>query len=377
MKETKKIVKQCTDCGACVKRCLFLSHYCDSPKELAKRFTRNPLENIDIPYTCSLCGLCEKVCPENLNPGDMFLEIRQKFFSTSQGKALPQDFVYNFLITKLRGIKNHQIFSSSSFFTLSKLPKNYSGDNPKSVFFPGCSLPAYSPDLVLKTYKYLMQKIPGIAIVLNCCGKQSKDMGDNDRFNSILNNTLKKFSHLGIEEIVVACINCHKVLREHSHIKLRTVYEIIAEKGLDSCSPDSPDISGFKEVTIHDSCPARYIHDVQQDVRAIASDLGFQLIEMKNKKDFTECCGAGGCAPSGNRALTDRHTKKRTDQAKGQLVSYCAHCREHFSSYKPSLHILDLCFGTSDKNRIRVYRDSWKNWLNRWYLKKRLQIMRF
>lgn len=46
MSETKKILEVCNDCGACVRTCTFLSHYCDTPKELAKRFKRNPLENI-------------------------------------------------------------------------------------------------------------------------------------------------------------------------------------------------------------------------------------------------------------------------------------------------------------------------------------------
>ena len=218
-----------------------------------------------------------------------------------------------------------------------------------------------------------MKKIPGIGIVLNCCGKPSRDIGDNDRFDGIFNNTIKEFSILGVEEVVVACINCHKVFNENSNIKLRTVYEIIAEKGLDAYSPGS---SNSREITIHDSCPARYSPEIQKAVRSIASTMGFELNEMKRKNEFTECCGAGGCAPLGNTALADRHTKKRTEQAKGQLISYCAHCRERFSSYRPSLHILDLCFGTHYRKHVKEYQDGWKNWLNRWYLKKKFQLMK-
>ncbi len=170
---------------------------------------------------------------------------------------------------------------------------------------------------------------------------------------------------------MVACINCHKIFTENSDIKLRNIYEIMAESGL----PESNMVEG-QQITIHDSCPARYSPKIRNAVRKIASQMNFRIREMKFKNEVTQCCGAGGCSPMGNTALTDRHTKARVTQAKGQIVSYCAHCRERFSIYGPSLHILDLIFGTSYKKPIEEYHDSWRNWLNRWYLKKRFQLMK-
>jgi Fe-S oxidoreductase len=225
--------------------------------------------------------------------------------------------------------------------------------------------------LVLKTYQYLQQKIPGIGIVLNCCGKPSRDLGDKDRFQKIFKRSLQEFSRLGVEEVVVACINCHKIFTDYSDIKLRTIYEIMAEMGL----PES--ISGAgRQITIHDSCPARYRPEIRNAVRQIASQMNFRIKEFKFKNEVTQCCGAGGCSPMGNTALTDRHTKARAVRVKGSIVSYCAHCRERFSTFSPSLHILDLVFGVSSKKHIEEYHDSWQNWLNRWYLKKRFQFMK-
>ncbi|MEE9421385.1 MAG: (Fe-S)-binding protein, partial [Desulfatiglandaceae bacterium] len=258
----------------------------------------------------------------------------------------------------------------SPVFTMSKVAKK-NKCTTRSIFFPGCSLPAYSPRLVIKAYQYLQKKIPGIGIALNCCGKPSRDLGDKDRFGKIFAGTIKELSRLGIEEVVVACINCHKIFTENSDIKLRTIYEIMAGMGLPESNSD-----GGREITIHDSCPARYRPEIRNAVRQIASQMNFGISEMKFKNEVTQCCGAGGCSPMGNTALTDRHTKARVAQAKGQIVSYCAHCRERFSSYGPSLHILDLIFGTSNKKHTEEYHDSWRNWLNRWYLKKRFQFMK-
>ncbi|MFQ5485345.1 MAG: heterodisulfide reductase-related iron-sulfur binding cluster, partial [Desulfobacterales bacterium] len=208
-------------------------------------------------------------------------------------------------------------------------------------------------------------------IVLNCCGKPSRDIGDEDRFRKIFETTLRDFSQLGIEEVVVACINCHKIYTENSDIRLRNIYEIIAEMGL----PEPVSGEG-REITIHDSCPARYRPEIRTAVRQIAFQMNFKIGEMKFKNEVTQCCGAGGCSSLGNTALADRHTKARANQAKSQIVSYCAHCRERFSTSGPSLHILDLIFGASYNKNAKEYQDSWRNWLNRWYLKKRFQFMK-
>ncbi|MHB8835216.1 MAG: heterodisulfide reductase-related iron-sulfur binding cluster [Candidatus Methylomirabilia bacterium] len=371
MIETQKLINSCNDCGACVKNCEFLSHYCESPRDLAKRFKKNPLENIELLYSCSLCGLCKRVCKLDLSPGDMCLETRQRIFSPSLGDALPEDFVYDYLVPKLYGSKVHQDLSTSPFFALDKGPDSGNGTTPKTVFFPGCSLPAYSSELVIKSYRYLREKMPGVGIVLNCCGKLSNDMGDKERFKKIFDNTLESFSRLGVEEVIVACINCHKMFRENSGIKLRTLYEVMLEKGL----PENVAGNG-QVVSVHDSCPARNRPEIRKAVRTILSESGFMIEEMQYKNEFTQCCGAGGCAPKGNTALSDRHTRKRVGQATGQLITYCAHCRERFSSYTPSLHVLDLIFSTSSQRHIKEYNDGWMNWFNRWYLKKRIQLTR-
>ncbi|MBU0485337.1 MAG: (Fe-S)-binding protein [Proteobacteria bacterium] len=328
---------------------------------------RNPLENIEIPYSCSLCGLCQRICKYDLYPGGMCHEARVRVFQPLQERIPPDDFIYDFLTPRLKGIRNHQIFSSSPVFALNRGPEEHKGTLPKRVFFPGCSFPAYAPGLVWKAYQYLQAKMPGIGVVLNCCGKPSKDMGDLDRFGKIFDNTMNEFARHGVEEVVLACINCHKTFRENSGIKLRTIYEIMAEEGLPNEAK-----KGSGEVTLHDSCPARHQPAIRQAIRTILSRLDYRVNEFRFNKEMTQCCGAGGCAATGNTALAGRHTRDRAAQARGTVVTYCAHCRERFSSQVPALHILDLVFGASYKKSLVEAHDGWQNWFVRWYLKRKL-----
>ena len=54
----------------------------------------------------------------------------------------------------------------------------------KRVFFPGCSLSAYSPGHVLAAWQYLRERMEGVGALLKCCGKPLKLMtitGELDR----------------------------------------------------------------------------------------------------------------------------------------------------------------------------------------------------
>jgi Fe-S oxidoreductase len=300
----------------------------------------------------------------------MYLEVRQLIFKALQAGTVPGDKANKNVITKLNGIMSHQTFSTSSFFTYSKQPKSKGNGLHKTVFFPGCALPAYSPELALKTYRYLREKIPGVGIILNCCGKPSDNIGDERKFNAIFTNTMNMLSRLGVEEVIMACINCLKIFSQVTDVRFRTIYQVMVEMGLPKI------ISGNgQQISIHDACPARYRPEVRNAVRQIALQSDYEIVEMPFSNEVTLCCGAGGCAPCGNSDLANSHMEKRTAQSKGQLVSYCSHCRESFSAYVPSLHILDMVFRNPNLQRTRERNTSRRNWMNRWYLKKRLQLI--
>jgi len=85
---------------------------------------------------------------------------------------------------------------------------------------------------------------------------------------------------------------------ENSDIKLRNIYEIMAEMGL----PEPVSGEGRK-ITIHDSCPARYRPEIRTAVRQIASQMNFKIGEMKFKNEVTQCCGARRMLSTGQYRL--------------------------------------------------------------------------
>lgn len=106
----ERIAENCTSCQRCMKDCLFLQKYCDSPQELFQQFLVESLEPI-IPYSCMLCGRCSQVCPLQLELGEAFLAIRRDL--AKDGLPLKQ----------LKSVEMHQKLSTSQFFTAVKRGK--------------------------------------------------------------------------------------------------------------------------------------------------------------------------------------------------------------------------------------------------------------
>lgn len=368
MKNTKELVEKCTDCGACVKNCLFLRENCESPKEIAEETLKNPFGNIERTYSCNMCALCEKVCPEKLSPAGMFREERRVAFKEVEHETDGE--LYEFMSKRFTPLRGHQYFSTSDIFTATI---KGGAREIKRIFFPGCSLPAYSPELVLKTWEYLLEHMPDTALMLNCCGKPTYELGDLKKFDSMLERLDAEIAATGADELIVACPECHYVFT-HLHKKIRVIslYETIVRNGVPELKSKGMPKAGGK-ITVHDSCNARHNADIQDAVREIATAAGYELFEMKHKRKVTMCCGGGGCAPFGKKETAQGTTKQRVGEAKGNtIVSYCGFCRERFSEYGPSLHLLDLLFAEDvNEKSVNKTSPSWKNWVRRGFLKLR------
>jgi len=71
-----EIAGKCSDCGACTQECAFLRRY-GAPGKIAAACDPSDRSFSSMPFECSLCGLCAAVCPEKIDPTELFLEMRR------------------------------------------------------------------------------------------------------------------------------------------------------------------------------------------------------------------------------------------------------------------------------------------------------------
>lgn len=338
MSEINKIIELCCDCEACVQDCEFLKQVCETPRELAEKFMVGFWrENPRVPYSCNLCDLCERLCPEDLNIGRMCLEARQQLVKEGLAPLAAHKYV-----------QRDQEWNLSSSFTLS-LPYKDAEDCTR-VFFPGCSLSGYSPDLVIKTYHYLRERLPGIGIILGCCGAPTWELGEEQRFREISDGLESAVRELAASEVVVACPYCYYTFKHSKpRFEVRPLYEMMLEIGL----PETH-IEHEWTFSLHDSCKVRWEEGIQDSIRTIVTKIGHRVEEMEYSRDMTRCCGLGGVIPFVDFDLSKKITKRRTYEAAFDILTYCGSCRETLAREKPCVHVLDLIFNPNwEQDRLK------------------------
>lgn len=337
---------RCTSCGACVRPCAFLQQQ-GTPATIAERGTTP--DNLLSAYGCSLCGLCDSICPEGLAPSELFRSMR---------RAAIRQGVVN--LKPYAPWLNYERFGRSILFRRDLIPPECT-----SVFFPGCSLPGIRPQAVHGLYRLLQQQEPSIGLVLDCCGKISHDLGLADRFQQIFKGLIDRLQSRGITRILTACPGCSKIFRNYgSPLEVLSVYELLASRNLpQAAGPWSPN-----PVVIHDPCPTRSDHQQQQAVRSLVTSCGYLIEELSSTGDRTRCCGQGGMVEGCVPGTVQRAAAQIGIETAGrQVVTYCASCCDTLGEQTPTTHIADLLTGTDGLTTSPV--PSLKRWLNRLILR--------
>ncbi|MGL6185288.1 MAG: (Fe-S)-binding protein [Clostridium chrysemydis] len=338
MRKVSDNLKKCINCNRCYKVCPMMKEFSDSPKDLMNDILNSKINTKDVSYSCMLCNSCTEVCIKDLDLKDMFLSLREDIYK--EGKDLKK---YN-----LKSVKTHQKIS------FSKITKNkIKNKSTKKVFIPGCSLSSYNNKIIKNTLDYL-KKEEGetLELLIRCCGKPSKDIGDIKSYKENLENLNKELKENNIEEVIVACANCYNTFKDGlKGIKVSSLWNILWDKGLDSNLKDK--YKDFKCVALHDPCPMKKEKKIQDDVRSILKFLGLNVIEFKKNRENTVCCGAGGMVLVTNNKLFLKQSKKRANEAEcDTIVSYCASCVNTLKTEnKKTLHILDFLFNKDVLNR--------------------------
>ncbi len=348
-----EVSRTCTRCATCQKGCAFLRKH-GTPGELATACNPSVPESLSLSFTCSLCGLCAAVCPEKLNPAELFLEMRRV---KARQDPLPYREHTGFLAYERR--------STSWLFTHYALPQDC-----EAVFFPGCALAGTRAEKTIKLYDHLRKDIPSLGIVLDCCMKISHDLGREEQFRARFQEMKEFLLQKGIRRIIVACPNCYRMFRTYGEgLKVRTVYEVMEALPL----PQPEQVSGV--VTVHDPCPLRFSPEVQAAVRNLLKKQGLTVEEMPHAGENTLCCGEGGFVGALSPVLSEKWGELLKEEAAGRRgITYCAGCTNHLDGRTPTSHVIDLFFAPQATlaGTIRVARAP-LTYLNRLKLKKQFQ----
>lgn len=320
-------MNRCSGCGVCVKECAFLELY-GSPRDLSRAYDPEDPQKNRICFECSLCGLCSAVCPLELDPKALFLEMRREAVDRGFG-SFPEH----------KGLLGYERTGMSRRFTWYGIPEGCT-----TVFFPGCALPGTRPAATLQVYERLKAALPSLGLVMDCCTKPSHDLGREQYFRRMFGEMVAWLESAGVSRVLVACPNCYKVFTEYApQFRTETVYQLLAE--LPPSDARGPVDAAL--VTIHDPCVIRSSPAPQDAVRTLLSRTGRRIEEMPHTRTTALCCGEGGTVGALAPDLAGFWGGRRVAEAADRLVvTYCAGCANHLGKKLRVSHILDLICDT-------------------------------
>jgi Fe-S oxidoreductase len=352
--ELQEMSEKCIECKLCVKQCAFLKKY-GTPKSIADSWKPEEEATGKMPFECSLCSLCTAVCPVDIDPKKMFLEMRCFVAACGMTDFKKQKLLINF---EKRG--------TSKRYSFYGLPQGCD-----TVFFPGCALSGSRSQRVMQLYDHLQSFFSEIGIVLDCCTKPSHDLGRSDYFNSMFSEMHKYLMDNGIKNILTACPSCFAVFNTYAEgLVTQSVYDILATEKwqVESGLPQTT-------VTIQDSCVARLEKNMQDSVRKLIRAQGISFEEMKHHGKKTLCCGEGGGAHFVAPELAGQWGEIRRNEGQGRrIITYCAGCANFLGKIGPTAHLLDLIFDpvATLSGKAKVARSPMTD-INRLLLKRRFR----
>lgn len=340
-RERKNILKNCTKCGLCIKKCPIIKNTelkNIDPKDIQKEVLRFLEEGIpnEIVYTrgfsCMECfGCLDNCCPQGLNPmliNDMIKwdyrrnkNIEYKYNDPREEKALQ------------RIIASIQITNEDYDKILTPSPSS----KADYVFFPGCNV-YFQPEKLLSALDIMdiidedWAFVPGLDY---CCGEAHIGAGAMEEADHISVELIDKLASYSPKTVIFWCPTClcrfEKTLASARDIPFNMIsFPQFVAQNIESL-PFKKRLN--KTVTLHEACKSAFTGLDLNGTRDILKSLpGISLLEMPRHGENTSCCGSG--AVTFFRESFDIVRNERMDEAAETkadlLVDVCHYCHEVF-----------------------------------------------
>jgi Fe-S oxidoreductase len=203
------------------------------------------------------------------------------------------------------------------------------------VFAPGCALMIYKPELAEKAHVLLNENLGKVDKLMICC---QHDPGFTAK-----------------TQVINICPGCDKRYEnDYPNTSTILLWEILA----DSDFFKFPDYQG-KRMSIIDACPTRNKEKVQNAIRTILGKMNITLIEPKNTKSKSTCCGDSFYGEIPTEKVKKQMVKRTSEMPCKDVVVYCVSCiKSVYNGGKNPHYLIDLLF--ADETVPKTYEpDAW------------------
>jgi Fe-S oxidoreductase len=331
-------------CDSCVRHCDLMNYFEKFPMRIEEEvevtihpgtLDGNGTVATRLISTCSQCGLCKEVCPQDIDTGDFLLKSHQAMHEKG---SMPWAF-HDFWLRDMD-------FANGIKASLTAIPEGYT--KSEYAFFPGCQLGASDTRYVTETYRFLLQHKPDTALLLGCCGAPAVWAGNQSLHQQVLAKLREDWQVLGKPKMIFACPTCRKMFGEYfPEMESSVLYDLLLEWGITTAKN-----GGGAVISVFDPCSSRYQPELQQNIRTLAKQANYQLQPLLYELERAKCCSWGGQISIANPPYAKWMVENRIGESDTPYLTYCTNCRDIFANTgKPVLHILDILFDLNDWQR--------------------------
>ncbi len=239
-----------------------------------------------------------------------------------------------------------------AFNWLKKIGKNV-------AYYPGC-LTNYVLASEAGNYRRILEKIKVDFIVVPehlCCGSPVLNAGYEKDARTLARKNLELFKKYNVRKIITNCPACFKTfLKDYAEMLPDWDIEVehVITPILNYLRKKNIDKENTEKIAYHDPCHLGRHLGIYDEPREILERLGFEIVEMRNNKADSLCCGGGAGLRVNNPKLASDIAKERVKQAREsgvkKIVTTCPLC---FAHVKEAATSLSTPKSNSDKQGLR------------------------
>ncbi len=341
---------QCTSCSFCTVTCPVMNVLltdASSPRgrvQIAYGLYTGELELEESAakrlYECTTCGMCEETCPSGVNIVDVIKAARKEVYE-------------EYAVEKQRSYTENIGEHGHTYGAGKEAPWAFTGHEPREkaeiAYFMGCKItdePGHGQGIAAVN---LLEKIGADFTTLDevCCGAPLLYMGaGDDRIKAQMEKNMAELRKRGVKKVLFSCPSCYYMFNEiypkytdTSDIEFEHIVSYLDGK-LDTFDFEA----GTEPITYHDPCHLGRTFGVYEEPRNLIKLIpDADYMEMKDNREDSLCCGAGGSLSLYEPKLTKDMAMRRVAQAEGRtVVTACPNCLLNFTKRTRAMSIEEL-----------------------------------